>query len=68
MLPDGYAAVRVSSAGYGTGLDQYDINVSVHRLIGALATAGNVAASLVKLGGVRSEAKRINARASGAKP
>ena len=67
MLPDGYAAVRMSSAGFR--LDQYDINVSVHRLIGALAaTAGNAAASLVKLGGVRSEAKWINARASGAKP
>ena len=68
MFPDGYTAVRVSSAGYGIRLDQYDINVSGHRLIGALATAGNAAASLVKLGGVRSEAKRINARASGAKP
>jgi hypothetical protein len=48
--------------------DEYDINISVHGLIGALATAGDIAASLGKLGGAaRSEAKRTSARVNGAK-
>jgi len=66
--PADMAAVRVSPAGYGIKLDQHDINISVHGLIGALATAGDMAASLGKLGGaVRSKAKSISARANGAK-
>jgi len=66
--PADMAAVRVSPAGYGIKLDQHDINISVHGLIGSLATAGDMAASLGKLGGAaRSDAKRISARANGAK-
>ena len=61
------AAVRVSPAGYGIKLDRHDINISVHGLIGSLATAGDTAASLGKLGGAaRSEAKRVSARVNGA--
>ena len=62
------AELRVSPAGYGIELDKHDINISVHGLIAALATAADMAASLGKLGGAaRSEAKRISARANGAK-
>ena len=43
--------LRVSPAGYGIKLDAYDINISVHGLIGALATAADLAGSLGKLGG-----------------
>jgi hypothetical protein len=54
--------------GYGIKLDKHDVNISVHGLIGALATAGDMAASLGKLGGaVRSEVKSVSARANGAK-
>jgi len=64
--PADMAAVRISPAGYGIRLDRHDI--SVHGLIGSLATAGDMAASLGKLGGAaRSDAKRISARANGAK-
>lgn len=66
--PADMATVRVSPAGYGIKLDQHDINISVHGLIGSLATAGDMAAALGKLGGAaRSDAKRISARANGAK-
>jgi hypothetical protein len=66
--PADMAAVRVSPVGYGIKLDQHDINISVHGLIGALATASDMASSLGKLGGAaRSEAKRVSARANGAK-
>jgi hypothetical protein len=68
VSPADMAAVRVSPAGYGIKLDRHDINISVHGLIGALATAGDMAASLGKLGGAaRSEAKRVSARSNGAK-
>ena len=62
------AKLRVSPAGYGIKLDEHDIDISVHGLISALATPGDAAASLGKLGGAaRSEAKRVSARANGAK-
>jgi len=57
------AAVRVSPAGYGIKLDRHDINISVHGLIGSLATAGDMAASLGKLGGAARDRKRsVSAR------
>jgi hypothetical protein len=66
--PGEMATLRVSPAGYGIRLDAYDIAISVHGLIGALASTGDMAASLGKLGGAsRSDAKRISARANGAK-
>ena len=66
--PAGMAKLRVSPAGYGIKLDEHDIDISVHGLIAALATLGDAAASLGKLGGAaRSEAKRVSARANGAK-
>jgi hypothetical protein len=69
VSPADMAAVRVSRAGYGIKLDRYDINISVHGLIGSLATAGNMVSSLGELGGTaRSEAKRISARAEGGRP
>ena len=62
------ARLRVSPAGYGIKLDEYDIGISVHGLIAALATPGDAAASLGKLGGAaRTEAKRVSARVNGAK-
>ena len=62
------AKLRVSSAGYGIKLDEHDIDISVHGLIAALATPGDAASSLGKLGGAaRSDAKRVSARANGAK-
>ena len=61
-------AVRVLPSGYGIKLDRHAINISVHKLIGALATPADMAASLGKLdGAVRSDAKRTSARANGAK-
>lgn len=66
--PTDMAKLRVSPAGYGIKLDEHDIDISVHGLIAALATPGDAAASLGKLGGAaRSEAKRVSARANGAK-
>jgi hypothetical protein len=66
--PAEMAELRVSPAGYGIKLDKRDISISVHGLVGVLATAGDMAASLGKLGGVsRSEAKRVSARANGTK-
>jgi hypothetical protein len=66
--PAQMAKLRVSPTGYGIKLDQHDIDISVHGLISALATPGDAAASLGKLGGAaRSEAKRVSARANGAK-
>jgi Protein of unknown function (DUF2442) len=66
--PADMAKLRVSPAGYGIKLDEHDIDISVHGLIAALATPGEAAASLGKLGGAaRSEAKRVSARANGAK-
>lgn len=68
VSPADLTELHVSTAGYGIELDKHDINISVHGLIAALATAGDMAASLGKLGGAaRSEAKRISARANGAK-
>jgi hypothetical protein len=66
--PAQMAKLRVSPAGYGIKLDEHDIDISVYGLISALATPGDAAASLGKLGGAaRSEAKRVSARANGAK-
>ena len=66
--PTDMAKLRVSPVGYGIKLDEYDIDISVHGLIAALATPGDAASSLGKLGGAaRSEAKRVSARANGAK-
>ena len=66
--PADMAKLRVSPAGYGIKLDAHDIDISVHGLIAALATPGDAASSLGKLGGAaRSEAKRVSARANGAK-
>ena len=66
--PADMAKLRISPAGYGIKLDDHDIGISVHGLIAALATPGDAAASLGKLGGAaRSEAKRVSARANGAK-
>ncbi len=62
------AKIRISPAGYGVKLNEQDISISVNGLIGALATRGDAAASLGKLGGAaRSEAKRVSARANGVK-
>ena len=49
--PADIANLRASPAGYGIKLDEHDINISVHGLIASLATAGDMAASLGKLGG-----------------
>jgi hypothetical protein len=66
--PADLGKLRVSPAGYGIKLDDHDINISVHGLVAALATASDMAASLGKLGGAaRSEAKQVSARANGAK-
>jgi hypothetical protein len=66
--PADMAKLRVSSAGYGIRLDEHDVNISVHGLIGALATTADMAGSLGKIGGAaRTEAKRVSARANGAK-
>ena len=66
--PADMTKLRVSPAGYGIKLDGHDIDISVHGLIAALATPGDAASSLGKLGGAaRSEAKRVSARANGAK-
>lgn len=68
VSPADLAELRVSPAGYGIVLDKHDINISVHGLVVALATAGDMAASLGKLGdAARSAAKRASARANGAK-
>lgn len=66
--PSGMAPIRVSPAGYGIRLDDHDIVLSVHGLIAALATPGDMAAALGKLGGaVRTPKKRAASRANGAK-
>ena len=66
--PADMAKLRVSPAGYGIRLDKHDINISVHGLIAALATTADMAGSLGKIGGAaRTEAKRVSARANGAK-
>lgn len=66
--PADMTKLRVSPAGYGIKLDERDIDISVHGLIAALATPGDAASSLGKLGGAaRSEAKRVSARANGVK-
>ena len=68
VQPADMAKLRVSPAGYGIKLDEHDIDISVHGLIAALATPSDAAASLGKLGGAaRSDAKRVSARANGAK-
>ncbi len=66
--PADMAKVRFSPAGYGIKLDEHYIDISVHGLIAALATPGDAAASLGKLGGAaQSQAKHVSARANGAK-
>jgi hypothetical protein len=66
--PADMTTLRVSPAGYGIRLDLHDINISVQGLIGALATTADMAGSLGKIGGAaRTEAKRVSARANGAK-
>lgn len=66
--PADMTKLRVSPAGYGIKLDEHDIDINVHGLIAALATLGDAASSLGKLGGAaRSAAKRVSARANGAK-
>lgn len=67
ISPADLTELRVSPAGYGIGLDKHDIDISVHGLVAALATVGDMAASLGKLGGAATEAKRASARANGAK-
>ena len=68
VSPADLMQLRVSPAGYGIRLDARDINISVHGLIAALATTADMAGSLGKLGGAaRTEAKRVSARANGAK-
>ena len=60
--------IRISPAGYGIRLDVHDIAVSVHGLIAALATPGDMAASLGKLGGsAKTKKKRDSARRNGVK-
>jgi hypothetical protein len=62
------ANLRVTAAGYGIKLDQYDIAISVHGLVMSLVTTGVMASTLGRLGGsVRSDAKRATARVNGAK-
>lgn len=66
--PADMAKIRVSPAGYGIRLDEHDVYISVHGLIGALATTADMAGSLGKIGGAaKTEAKRVSARANGAK-
>jgi hypothetical protein len=60
--------LRLSPGGYGIELEDHDINIAVHGLITALATTADMAGALGQIGGAaRSEAKRISARANGAK-
>ena len=66
--PSEMALLRVSPAGYGIRLEAHDISVSVHGLIMVLATSGDIAASLGKLGGAaKTVEKRESARPDGAK-
>lgn len=66
--PDDMASIPVSPAGYGIRLDSHDIAISVHGLIAALATPGDMAAALGKLGGgAQSPKKRAASKANGAK-
>lgn len=66
--PGDMAGLRVSPAGYAIKLDLHDIGVSVHGLVAALATPGDMAASLGRIGGAAtSERKRETARANGTK-
>lgn len=66
--PSEMPPIRVSPAGYGIRLDAHDIAVSVHGLIAALATPGDMAASLGKLGGsAKTKKKRDSAQRNGAK-
>ena len=66
--PADMAKLRVPPAGYGIRLDEHDVNVTINGLIGALATTADMAGSLGKIGGAaRTEAKRVSARANGAK-
>jgi hypothetical protein len=66
--PSEMPPIRVSPAGYGIRLEAHDILISVHGLIAALATPGDMAASLGKLGGsAKTKRKRDSARANGAK-
>ena len=66
--PADMAKLRVAPTGYGIRPDEHGVNISVHGLIGALATTADMAGSLGKIGGAaRTEAKRVSARANGAK-
>jgi hypothetical protein len=66
--PANMTKLRLSPSGYGIRLGEHDINISVHGLVGALATASDMAASLGKRGGAaRSEAKQASARANGSR-
>ncbi|MGA3004559.1 MAG: DUF2442 domain-containing protein [Acetobacteraceae bacterium] len=66
--PSEMPSIRISPAGYGIRLDAHDIAVSVHGLIAALATPGDMAASLGKLGGsAKTKKKRDSARRNGVK-
>lgn len=51
--PADMAKLRVSPAGYGIKLDEHDINIGVHGLVAALATARDMAPSLGKLAAPR---------------
>ncbi len=51
--PADMAKLRVSPAGYGIRLDAHNVNISVHGLIGALATTADMAGSLGKIGARR---------------
>jgi hypothetical protein len=68
VAPADMADLRVSPAGNGIRLDRHDSVISVHGLIAALATPGDMAASLGKLSGsAKTQKKRESARANGAK-
>lgn len=65
---DAMAGLRVSPAGYAIRLDSHDIAVSVHGLVAALATPGDMAATLGRMGGAATtERKREAARTNGTK-
>jgi hypothetical protein len=68
VSPADMVGLRVSPVGYGIRLDAHDITISVHGLVAALATPGDMAASLGRLGGsAKTDKKRDSARANGAK-
>jgi hypothetical protein len=61
VLPPAMAKLRVSPAGYGIKLDERDIHISVHELIGALATARDMASLLGNSGARHGRKQRASA-------